>query len=417
MSDRKLVIISVDALNALDYDYIATLPTFRDFLAHGAHVRKVVSVYPTLTYVCHTAITTGRYPHAHGVYNNEYAQPHKPMTQDWRWFEKDIKAPTLFDYARQAGLSMATLLWPVMAGADVDWCVPEIWSPDNSISSARLIWDYGTKNMFLPALLNSHLTDGKKQPALDDFTEALSRYVLKKKKPDITAIHFTELDSLRHYHGLKSDEAYASLTRLDGRIQRVIEATKAAGTYEQTNFILLGDHGTHDFTHIIEVNHWFEANGLEGVYGCGCGGSCHIHLETGDKAYKARVAENLAELVALPDSPIKALLTADEAMADYGLKGDFHWVLEAKDGHVFRNGNHGQLVHRREAVSDAYKGDHGFMPEHPDMGTLLLMKGPDVRSGAVMEQCSLVDEGPTFAKLMGLTMEKTDGRVLWDLMV
>ena len=183
MSLNKLVIISVDALNAKDFDIIKTLPTFGQFLTEGAYVPRVESVYPTVTYTCHTSIITGHYPHVHQVYNNEYAQPENPTNQDWRWFERDIKCPTLFDYAKQKGHTVATILWPVMAGADVGWNVPELWSPDDSRSSISLFYQYGTKNMLLPVIFNSRLLNAKQQPELDNFTETIAYNVLKNKKP------------------------------------------------------------------------------------------------------------------------------------------------------------------------------------------------------------------------------------------
>lgn len=415
MSERKLVIISVDALNAKDHSILEQLPNFRKFIQQGAQVTDVRSVYPTVTYNCHTAILTGHYAHIHGIYNNEYPQPEKPTAQDWYWFEDNIKCPTLFDYARQANMTIATVLWPVMAGADVTWCVPEIWSPDSSVSSLKLLWQYATKNMILPVILKSHLMEGKKQPQLDDFTEAISYDLLRRKKPDITAIHLTELDSIRHIYGLQSAESSQSLVRLDQRIGRLMEATRKAGTYEQTNFILLGDHGTHDFNKVIEMNAWFSKEGLQDVYANSCGGSCQIHLLGKDPATEASVEASLRKLLSSKPSPIKDMLTLLEAKEQYGLSGDFRWVIEAQDGYVFRNGTSHHYLQDASSIPGCYKADHGYLPEHPDMRTLLFMMGPDIKKAAHLDSCSLVDEGPTFARLMGLTMEKTEGKVLDSL--
>lgn len=417
MSDTKLVIVSLDALNAKDFAVIKTLPTIGRFLTEGAYVPLVDSVYPTVTYTCHTSITTGHYPHIHKVYNNEYAQPQRPTLQDWRWYERNIKCPTLFDYARQANKTIATLLWPVMAGADVKWNVPELWSPDQSQSFLKLFWQYGSHNMVLPTLISSRLLKGKDQPYLDNFTESLALNLLKRQKPDITAIHYTELDAVRHIYGLNSPQAHKALKRLDQRVARLIAATKKAGTYDRTNFVLLGDHGTHDFTKVIEMNTYFKQEGIREAYACTCGGSCHIHLIEDVTAQRQEaIYEKLKSLVAAKDSPIKALFTKEEALNTYHLKGDFQWVLEAQNGHVFRNTTSDQVITDRQLIPNCYKGDHGYLPSHEDMHTMLFMKGPGIKKAAVLDRCCLIDEGPTFAKLMGLTMEKTEGRVLNELL-
>ena len=39
-----------------------------------------------------------------------------------------------------------------------------------------------------------------------------------------------------------------------------------------------------------------------------------------------------------------------------------------------------------------------------------------VKEGAVLKNCRLVDEAPTFAAALGFTMEGTDGRVLHEIL-
>ena len=46
---KKLIVISADALVAEDMEYLETLPNFKKYLAGGVGVRKVHSVYPTIT--------------------------------------------------------------------------------------------------------------------------------------------------------------------------------------------------------------------------------------------------------------------------------------------------------------------------------------------------------------------------------
>ncbi len=426
MTKNKLIIISVDALNAYDYNYIRSLTTFRHFLDNGAHVPEVNSIYPSITYPCHVSIMTGRYPDKHGVFNNEYPDPHKPTTQDWRWFEKNINAPTLFDYAKQHDLTTAAVLWPVMAGADLTWNMPEIWSPDGSTSTFSLLWNNATSNMILPALINSFRLKGKQQPYVDNFSEAIAKHILKKQ-PDVMAIHLTELDTVRHIYGLHSNEALDALKRIDRRIQTFINITKRNNTYEHTNFVLLGDHGTADFDKVIHINSYLKDKGfittnIEGkiktwqAYGCSCGGSCQIHLSNDiSDIQRNNLVELLEALTYTDGSPITQLLTKKHAKKLHHLEGDFDYILEAADGYVFRNDPDQPHIMNRSDIPDCYNGDHGYLPEHPDMKSMLLMMGPGIKKGATLESSSIIDEGPTFARLLGFEMDKTDGRVLNEL--
>lgn len=425
---KYLALISVDALNKHDYKTIQSLKHFNSFFLEGAHSKEVTSVYPTVTYTCHTSIVTGHYPHAHGIFNNELPDPTKPTKQDWHWFEKDIKVPTLFDYAKQADMTVATVLWPVMAGADVHYNIPEIWSPDHSISRFKLFWNYGTKNTLLQVAKYKKRLRGTSQPYLDHFTEGATLDIIKKRKPNVLAVHFTDLDTMRHIHGVHSQGALDALERIDTRIGHIIAAYKQAGIYEDTNFVLLGDHGTHDFNKIVELNSYLKDYGLLQVneaghitdwkaYACTCGGSCQIHIKKEAPATIYHDVEALLDkLLNMENTPIKQYLSAKEAHEAYGLDGDFSFIVEAKDGHDFKNTVTGRLVYDSKEIPGVYLGDHGYLPQHPDMKSLLFMKGPSVKAGAIIDHASLVDEGPTFAAMLGLTMEKVEGRVLKELL-
>lgn len=428
-STKHLVVISVDALNKLDYDYIKTLPTFNSFITDGAHSKDVTSVYPTVTYTCHTSLSTGNYAKSHGIYNNELYDPKHATKQNWHWYEKDIKVPTFFDYAKQAGLSTASVLWPVMAGAPIDYNVPEIWSVDGSTSRTQLFLKYGTKNVLWPVAKYKKLLKGTTQPYLDNFTEAITTYIIKKKKPNLIAIHFTELDTVRHLYGLDSQESLTALKRIDKRIAHIIESIDKIGVLKNTNFVLLGDHGTHNFDTVIELNTLFKKEGLLttnasnmidswNVYACTCGGSCQIHIQkNADADVHQKVHTVLNDLLTMPSTPIKQFLTHDEASKQYGLAGDYSYIVEAKDHHVFRNTVSNSLIHPSKEDIGTYIGDHGYLPSHPDQKTLLLMKGPSIKKGASLESSLLIDEGPTFAALLGLKMEKVKGRVLTELII
>ena len=80
---------------------------------------------------------------------------------------------------------------------------------------------------------------------------------LRNKRPDLTLIHLVDMDSMRHRYGVRSKEAKAALQRLDGRVARLIRATKDAGTYDWTNFVILGDHYQINVHKMIHLNMLF----------------------------------------------------------------------------------------------------------------------------------------------------------------
>jgi predicted AlkP superfamily pyrophosphatase or phosphodiesterase len=417
---NKLLIISLDALNAKDLPYLQTLKNFKNFMEKGSYVKSVDSVYPSLTYCCHTSIITGTYPNRHGIFHNEIANPKDPLRQEWHWYKKAIQVPTLFDAAKRKNLKTASVLWPVMANAksSIDYNIPEIWS-DHGKSMFSLYIKNGSLSMLPLVIKHKNLLKGKQQPELDDFIEAISADIIAHKKPDLMTIHFTELDSIRHVHGVFSEQAYQVMDKLDRRIGTLIEALKAANVYETTNIVLLGDHGGNDFEHIIFLNTLLKKEGLsEQAYANSAGGSVQVQLSNPtDTRLYSRVKQVLADFAASDDSPIKSLFTREEVLSSHHLDGPYSFILEAKDGYIFRNHIFNETVIHRDQLPNSYLSDHGFLPEHENLKTLFFAKGPDIRSGITLDTACLVDEAPTFAKLLKVALPDIDGHALDKLLI
>lgn len=62
-------------------------------------------------------------------------------------------------------------------------------------------------------------------------------------------------------------------------------------------------------------------------------------------------------------------------------------------------------------------GVHGYGPDQPDYYTSLMFYGPDIKAHQEVDGANLVDEGPTFAALMGLHYPSpTAGQVIQDVL-
>ena len=46
---KKLIVFSADAMVSEDVEYLKTLPNYKKYLAGGCEIKKVESVYPTIT--------------------------------------------------------------------------------------------------------------------------------------------------------------------------------------------------------------------------------------------------------------------------------------------------------------------------------------------------------------------------------
>jgi predicted AlkP superfamily pyrophosphatase or phosphodiesterase len=421
-----LIVISFDCLSALDYPILKGLPHFQELLAHGSFCKKVESIYPSVTYPCHATIVTGKYPNRHGVVNNTLLQPGW-KSPDWHWYRKSINGTTLYDEARRAGMTTAALLWPVTAKADIDYNMPEIF--------ANRPWH----NQILVSLLNGsplyqlkmnrlfgHMRNGLAQPELDDFVLESTVETIKMK-PDLLLVHFTDLDTERHYHGFSSDKAHEALRRHDDRLGRIIKALKENGIYDKSTIIALGDHSALDESMAVQLNILLKERGFITVTGekvsnwkayCkGCDGSAYVY--TKDRETTQEVKLLLERLQPDPSNGIETIFTGEEA-AKMGADEHCAFMLEARLGFYFKDALNGSYIHTitpEDVKEKRYTyGSHGYSPKKDNYSTILMAAGKGIRSNIEIPSMRLIDEGPTFAKLLGLSLKDIDGTPIEELL-
>jgi len=125
------ILISIDGLKP---EYVLQagaqslkIPHLRRFLSEGTYSSGVHGVVPTVTYPSHTTLLTGTSPAAHGILANNTFDPLGKNFGGWYWYAEDIKVPTLWDAATDAGLITANVHWPVSVSARITWNLPQYW--------------------------------------------------------------------------------------------------------------------------------------------------------------------------------------------------------------------------------------------------------------------------------------------------
>lgn len=425
---KKLVVISIDAMGAEDLrgDLSAT-PTLNSFRAEGTHIKEIEPIYPSLTYPSHTSIVTGVYPNTHGIVNNTKLQS-EAASPDWFWYRKDVQVPTLYDVAHGQGLKTAAFLWPVTAKSKIDYNIAEIFP--NRIWTNQVLVSLQASSPFFLVEMNrkfGKLRQGIKQPYLDDFVTACAVDTLKSKQPDLTFIHLVDMDSQRHAYGVKSVEADQAFIRQDKRVKAIIEATKEAGTYEQTVFVVLGDHYQIDVSKMIRLNHEFVNHGWqeEGkqsttkrgweVYAKSCDGSTYIYCQQDSLVTPKEIREVIESV-----EGVEVVYTTEEVVSQGGAS-NCTFMVEAKKGYYFNDESVGPTIEevagKDIGLPNRYKAVHGFSPKKKNYQTTIMFKGPGIKRGHVVDAARLIDEGPTFAKILDLTQfpKAVDGKVIMDI--
>jgi predicted AlkP superfamily pyrophosphatase or phosphodiesterase len=432
MKRNKLIIISHDALVYDDLAYLKNLPVFKSLLENGARVNTLRSVYPTITYTVHTSIITGTYPNRHGVLNNELPEI-GVLTSPWQWFASSNKAHTLFKAAKKAGLKTAAVFWPVTGNdPDIDYLIDEYWSQSKDDDLIDVFRRSGSNDQVIERVVKKNLSLLKgyerKHPQADEFVIACTCDMIREFQPDVLAIHPAAIDDARHRSGLFSEKVNESLDLTERWTGMIIQATKDAGVYEDTNFVILSDHGLLEIKRSIHPNVILRENGLittdsEGNFldwSAFCKSSALSSLvylkdptckETYDRTY------NL--LCHLRDEGIYGIgevFTRQEINEKEHLDGDFSFALESDGYTSFGNDWRKPLV-RNLDLSDYRFGraSHGHLPDKGPQPTLIAF-GPAFQKGSTVERRPIVDVAPTLAEALGITMEDTDGTPIKEIL-
>ena len=423
----------MDAMVAEDLPNLAHLPAFSSFLENAARVERVRSIYPTLTYPCHTTMLTGVYPDRHGVTANEPFLPGEALLP-WIFYHDSVRCRDLFDICKENGLTTASVGWPVTGNhPSVDWLVDEIWTIgrewNEQTMREELLLSGTSGELFENAVApHVHLRVPRRQPESSRFNANVSCEILRRYRPDVLAVHLGNFDSYRHKKGVFSDLTDRAAVESDEFLGEIIHTLEETGDAPTCNIVVTSDHGQMDCTRMVHPNillreHGFitaddEGNITDWKAWCHSAGmSVQVYLRDPSDPSLAQEVRSLFERLCEEGVwGFSRIYTAEETEREEHLSGDFSFVLETDNYTKFRDNWTGPyVVPSPLQLTSNRTGSHGY---HPSKGPcpVFLGCGPAFRKGAYLPTASLVDEAPTFAAVLGLTLPDPDGRVLRELL-
>lgn len=431
MTSKYMIVISFDAVSSEDLDILKTLPNFKKLMEGGSVIKNVDSIYPTLTYPAHATIVTGKYPSNHGIIDNTIFKM-GDFVPDWYWYRKYLKGETIYDLAKKNGLKTCSLLWPVTARSGIDFCMPEIFPTKSYHNQMLMSATSGTVGFQLD--LNKrfgNLRKGIEQPELDNFVVEAAKYTIKKHKPNLTLIHFTDVDTNRHHYGYSNSVIDDAFKRHDKRLGEIIDSLKEAGIYDESTIVALGDHSQLDANKIIKINKVLYENGLITLkngkvtdyraISKSLDGSAYIYLKNNkDNSTFNTVKSLLNNIIEEDKSSIEFILEKDEikeagadSKASFMVEGGLgYYFVDDLDGDVIENLNIDDI----KIIPHRYKGIHGYSPKKENYGTFFIGYGVGFKAGVVLNKGKLINHGPTIAKILGFDMKAVDGEVVEEIL-
>lgn len=333
-------------------------------------------------------------PCRHGLFENVLTQPGNP-SPEWCVKASLLRAPTLYDRAAQAGLSVCSVFYPVTCGAaGIRWNLPEVPGRMSLGRRAHKMFGGGSPGFILSAIPSAlpilrHIGE----PELDDFLLRIAVRSLRFKRPNLLLLHLIDVDYHKHRFGPGSPEALAALKRLDTRLGRLLAAACAAFG-ENMAVLVFSDHGCLPVHAVTEPNAWLAERGFleSGRYDAffhNAGGTSFLRLLN-----KARREELTAQLGGLLKRPGVSRFLTQQEMETSGMAGEFLCGIEAAEGYAF---------------GQEERGQHGYSLCHEGYQPFYLAAGADVPRGLTETGGCITDICPLAASLLGLEPWRMDG--------
>ena len=421
---RRQLLIVVDGLRP-DYVTSAVMPNLTALAARGVIFTRHHSVYPTVTRVNASSISTGAYPATHGLMGNSVFFPR-------------VNAAAFLDTAdREALLKVASvegrlLTAPTLAESLQAAGRRLLVVSSGSAGSALLLNHSGAGGAILhaqftlPTELGAALATigpppGDKAPlgVRDAYvTDAFLKVGIPRVDPTVSILWFGELDATAHDHGIGHQTTVDVLKNVDAQIKRVEEGLAAAGLAQDFTIWVTSDHGFSTYTgapRLDEVMRPFVRALPDGrPHVVQSGGAIYLQ---GDDADAPAIVSGLQRTpgvgaiftrAAKPgsfDGAVPGTLSFDAVRWNHDRAAAILFSPDWTDA-VNAFGMRG---------STTSNGTAGHGSTSPwDVHNTLIAAGPDVkRSVSIAAPSANVDLAPTLLKVMGLPIPAAmEGRVL-----
>lgn len=423
---RHVVLITLDGMRP-DF-YISPIlqkqaPFLHEKSQSGAWAHGAIVAYPSTTYPGHANISTGVRPNRHGIVSSSKFTPPELDGRGY-WYQGDLKAPSIWQRAHAAGLSVAALSWPSSATApEIQWNFPEFWGSMRG-SELRQVLRRATPEVLdladeifkddWPAMLGP-------SSKRDQFLARMAEEILVRHQPNLMLLHFIETDSVQHKSGPSSPQFRAALKRTDRLLKRLYATVQKAGLGPHTVFIVTGDHGFTDVSYMFAPNVLLIKNGFIQREGSetvdwtamveNTSGSAGVYLKDPDDTKTLRAIRKLFEDNAIDDFGRQMYRIVDRKELDrHGASPEAAFFLEGIPPYM----SSGAFT-REFSRNATLRGNHGYLPTMEDMHTGFVAFGPGIRP-TELGIIELIDIAPTIAKLMGFDMPNVQGRVLTEIL-
>lgn len=251
-------------------------PNLCRFKLKGCDFPASRAVFPTMTRVNVTALSTGSLTAAHGIVANNFYDPrvfcddlvHGNKYTDIEagqaaYGGRFVTAPSLGELLAERGLSLAIV--STGTGGSARLLNPRAREL-GQVSLCLRDWQASTPADYAAGLLK---TFGPIPPAgrpnskrLQVQTDLFLEKVFPQVRPDVSILWYSDPDSTSHYCGIGSQETRRAIRYADGELGRILDWWQSSEFHEQLQVIVLSDHGHLTARRKISIDHELSAAGF-----------------------------------------------------------------------------------------------------------------------------------------------------------
>lgn len=430
----RVVVVVFDGLRP-DMVTPERMPNLAAFAGAGTWFREARSVFPSMTRVATSSISTGAPPALHGIVGNSFYFPEvtrdfvldTSLASDLALAEERLNGPliaseTLGDRLAAQGKSFAVVH---SGSAGSTYAI-------NPRAAAHGHWTFSV--MGGEATRTPHAVDEvverfgplpqRTLPRFEEteyVTRVFTEHVLGEMDPDVALIWFNEPDTSFHYKFLASDETNAIVTAVDAAFGRIRAAIEARSDADDIAIIVASDHGQISSSAVADIAGLLDeaghkaarasARAINGAAVTVTGGNMgEIRMVDGDMDRRDQIARWLMQR-----DEIGMVFTPSDDPVQGAVDGTFSTTLVGLD-----HAREPELVYvlRSDTSLDAHGlpglglitggvpiggGMHGGLNRH-ELNTVLILGGAALGSGPGKTEApaGIVDIAPTVLDLLGL---------------
>ena len=417
-------------LDGLRPDYVTkeVMPNLHALAQRGVTFTNHHAVYPTVTRVNASSISTGAYPERHGILGNSVFFPRVDANRfldtgqrsNLERIQQDqdgvlLTAATLGETLRANGKKMLAvgsgttgaaflLNYTISGGAIIhtDYALP-------ATLHERVLAELG------PPPAEGRPNDARNRRAVNAFL----KIGLPTVDPAVTVIWLSDPDTTAHALGMGHPTTIEALRRLDREVLNIQEGLRAAGLFDVYNIWVTSDHGFATYTGAPNVRALLEP--FAGTLSDGSPRIVHggtaIYVRDGNRQIVGQIVRALQSTTGIgaiftrPDrrgsliGSVEGTLSFDVARGGHARSGD---ILYSPDWTDAANA-HGI------AGTSASNGVAGHGSSSPfEIHNTLIAAGPGIKQETTVNVASgNVDFAPTFLQMLGLPVPSSmQGRPL-----